>query len=157
LDRAALPGDCPRATAVGAVRSRRRRRRAGGGGRSDPRELRRERDPLRSDLRGEIGVSGLGDFVHLQVRSHYSLMGGASSREALCEAAVARGRRAMACTDVDGLYGAVRFREIALSCGLRPILGAEVTAADARRLRAGERATLLVKTPEGYARLCRIL
>src|SRR5262245_55498561 len=96
-------------------------------------------------------------FVHLQIRSHYSLMRGASSLEALCEAAAARGMRAIACADVDGLYGAVRFREIALAAGLRPILGAEVTAPEARRLRAGERATLLVKSPQGYANLCRIL
>jgi error-prone DNA polymerase len=96
-------------------------------------------------------------FVHLQVRSHYSMMRGAASLEALCAAAAGRGMRAIACTDVDGLYGAVRFREIALDCGLSPILGAEVTAPEARRLGAGERATLLVKTAEGYANLCRIL
>ena len=102
-------------------------------------------------------MNGAADFVHLQVRSHYSLMRGAASLEALCDAAAGRGMRAIACTDVDGLYGAVRFREIALASGLRPILGAEVTAPDTRRLQAGERATLLVKTPEGYANLCRIL
>ncbi len=96
-------------------------------------------------------------FVHLQVRSHYSLMRGAMSLEGLCAAAAGRGMRAIACTDIDGLYGAVRFREIALASGLRPVLGAEVTAPEPRRLRAGERATLLVKTREGYANLCRIL
>jgi len=102
-------------------------------------------------------MSGPGGFVHLQVRSSYSLMRGASSLEALCTAAAGRGMRAIACTDVDGLYGVVRFREIALECGLRPILGAEVTSPEAGRARAGERATLLVKTAEGYANLCRIL
>ncbi|MGH9750524.1 MAG: DNA polymerase III subunit alpha, partial [Candidatus Polarisedimenticolia bacterium] len=101
-------------------------------------------------------VAGNG-FVHLQVRSHYSLMRGAAGLEALCGAAAARGMRALAVTDVDGLYGAVRFWEIARDHGLQPILGAEVTAPEARRLRAGERATLLVRTPEGYANLCRIL
>ncbi len=101
-------------------------------------------------------MSGM-KFVHLQVRSHYSLMRGAMSLEALCSAALERGMRAIACTDVDGLYGIVRFWEIARGCGLQPVLGAEVTAPDARRVRAGERATLLVKTREGYANLCRIL
>jgi error-prone DNA polymerase len=96
-------------------------------------------------------------FVHLQVRSHYSLMRGAASLEALCAAAAARGMDAIAVTDIDGLYGAVRFHEIAREHGLRPILGAEVTAPDPRRRAAGERATLLVKTREGYANLCRIL
>src|SRR2546428_722616 len=110
-------------------------------------------------LSGGDGTGAMSDpgFVHLQIRSHYSLMRGAASLEALCGAAAERGMRAIACTDVDGLYGAVRFREIALASGLRRILGAEVTAPEARRLRAGERATLLVRTPEGYANLCRIL
>src|SRR2546428_3104127 len=110
-------------------------------------------------LSGGDGTGAMSDpgFVHLQIRSHYSLMRGAASLEALCGAAAERDMRAVACTDVDGLYGAVRFREIALACGLRPILGAEVTAPEARRLQAGERATLLGRAPEGDANLCRIL
>jgi DNA-directed DNA polymerase III PolC len=96
-------------------------------------------------------------FVHLQVRSHYSMMRGASGLEDLCRAARERGMQALAVTDRNGLYGAVRFWEIACAMGLRPILGAEVDAADARRAAAGDRATLLVKSREGYANLCRIL
>lgn len=96
-------------------------------------------------------------FVHLQTRSHYSLMRGAAGLEALCVAARERGMRALALTDIDGIYGAVRFREIATAAGLRPIVGAEVTSPDPRRRAAGETATLLVKTRQGYANLCRIL
>jgi error-prone DNA polymerase len=96
-------------------------------------------------------------FVHLQTRSHYSLMRGAAGLEALCVAARERGMRALALTDIDGIYGAVRFREIATAAGLRPIVGAEVTSPDPRRRAAGETATLLVKTRQGYASLCRIL
>ncbi|MFQ5877201.1 MAG: DNA polymerase III subunit alpha [Acidobacteriota bacterium] len=100
---------------------------------------------------------GSDGFTHLQVRSHYSLMCGASGLEDLCRAARRRGMRALAVTDVDGLYGAVRFWEIARAEGLRPILGAEVTSPDPRRRAAGERATLIVRSREGYAGLCRIL
>ncbi len=96
-------------------------------------------------------------FVHLQVRSHYSFMRGCSSLEALCLAARDRGMQALAITDIDGLYGAVRFFEIARGLGLRPILGAEVTAPGPRGRAAGERATLLVRSRDGYAALCRIL
>ena len=42
-------------------------------------------------------------FVHLQVRSHYSLLRGATGLETLCAAARRRGMRALALTDVDGL------------------------------------------------------
>ena len=122
-------------------------------------------------------------FVHLQVHSHYSLMRGVPGLEALCLAAAQRGFDALALTDTDGLYGAVRFIEVAKSAGLRPILGAEVTtplatvgarggartAAGAAAMGApengkasppnpdGPRATLLVRDEEGYANLCRIL
>ena len=106
-------------------------------------------------------------FTHLQVHSHYSLMRGVPGLEALCVAAAGRGFDALALTDTDGLYGAVRFFEVAKSAGLRPILGAEVTtplasAAPGTGKAApphpnGPRATLLVRDDESYANLCRIL
>jgi error-prone DNA polymerase len=115
-------------------------------------------------------------FVHLQVHSHYSLMRGVPGIEALCVAAERRGFETLALTDTDGLYGAVRFFEVARSAGLRPILGAEVTtplastspgvsaavgAPENGKAAAmnpnGPRATLLVRDQEGYSNLCRIL
>jgi error-prone DNA polymerase len=106
-------------------------------------------------------------FAHLQVHSHYSLMRGVPGLEPLCVEAVRRGFDTLALTDTDGLYGAVRFFEVAKSAGLRPILGAEVTtplasaAPDTGKAAPpnpdGPRATLLVRDEEGYANLCRIL
>ncbi|MGC4096747.1 MAG: PHP domain-containing protein [Nitrospira sp.] len=89
-------------------------------------------------------------FVHLHVHSDYSPMRGVSPLIELCTAARAHGSPAMALTDTNGLYGAVRFVEQATQQGLRPILGAELTTAD-------RRAVLLAKTPDGYANLCRLL
>lgn len=57
---------------------------------------------------------------------------------------------AIALTDTNGLYGAIRFVEHAKQLRLRPILGAELTTDD-------HRAVLLAKTPDGYANLCRVL
>ena len=65
-------------------------------------------------------------FVHLHVHSDYSPMEGVSSLTALCEAARAQGADTLALTDTNGLYGAIRFLEIAKETGLRPILGAEL-------------------------------
>jgi error-prone DNA polymerase len=116
-------------------------------------------------------------FAHLQVHSHYSLMRGTAGLEALCAAAVERGFDALALTDTDGLYGAVRFFDVAREAGLRPILGAEITTPSgweategvaligggAAAVRptgvspTGPRATLLVRDREGYASLCRLL
>ncbi len=89
-------------------------------------------------------------FVHLHVHSDASPMQGVSSLHALCDAARAQDAHALALTDTNGLYTAVRFLEVARQTGLRPILGAELTT-DAHR------AVLLAKTPAGYANLCRLL
>jgi len=89
-------------------------------------------------------------FVHLHVHSTYSPMNGVSSLEELCTEAQRQRASAIALTDTNGLYGAIRFIEQAKHRGLHPILGAELTMAN-------HRALLLSKTPTGYANLCRLL
>src|SRR5438046_1944457 len=66
-------------------------------------------------------------MVHLHVHSNYSLLDGGSTVQALVERAKATGMTALALTDHDGLYGAVRFHQAATAAGLRPLLGAEMT------------------------------
>ena len=73
-----------------------------------------------------------------------------SPPEELCALVRQQGSQAIALTDTNGLYGAIRFVEHAKQQGLRPILGAELTT-DAHR------SILLAKTPDGYANLCRVL
>jgi len=65
-------------------------------------------------------------FVHLHVHSCFSFGDGPDWPGALCEAAVRGGQRALALTDTNGLYGAVRFAEAARAVGLRAILGAQL-------------------------------
>jgi error-prone DNA polymerase len=89
-------------------------------------------------------------FVHLHVHSSYSPMQGVSSLEQLCEAAVRQKADTLALTDTNGLYGAIRFLEVAREAGLRPLLGAELSVEN-------HRAVLLAKTPEGYTNLCHLL
>jgi error-prone DNA polymerase len=89
-------------------------------------------------------------FVHLQAHSHYSLMRGASSIEELCAAARRAGMRALALTDINGLYGAVRFWEAAREAELEPILGADVRPAAVKRAPPGLRpATRFAGAPTG--------
>ncbi len=89
-------------------------------------------------------------FVHLHVHSEHSPMRGVSSLAELCETARHQGMPSLALTDTNGLYGAIRFLEEARRHRLKPILGAELTTDH-------HRAVLLVKTPDGYANLCRLL
>lgn len=77
-------------------------------------------------------------------------MHGVPTLEALCQAARAQGQDTLAVTDTNGLYGAIRFLDVARETGLKPIPGAEL-------VHETHRAVLLPKTPTGYANLCRIL
>jgi DNA polymerase III alpha subunit len=90
------------------------------------------------------------DVVHLHTHSSYSPMWGVPTLEALCQAARAQGHDRLALTDTNGLYGAIRFLDVAKHAGLKPILGAEL-------LQNRHRAVLLAKNPDGYANLCRLL
>ncbi len=93
-------------------------------------------------------------------------MRGVDPVEAICAAAAARGAGAIALTDVNALYIAVHFREVALDHGLTPIIGADLWVETARGSTAeparvcapwAERAILLAANAKGYRRLCRII
>ena len=66
-------------------------------------------------------------FVHLDVRSCFSLKEGAFTPEQLVGRAVELGMSAVALTDRDGLYGAARFVKACENEGVKPILGASLT------------------------------
>jgi error-prone DNA polymerase len=77
-------------------------------------------------------------------------MQGVPTLEALCRAVKEQGQNTLALTDTNGLYGAIRFLDLAREAGLKSILGAEL-------VHGSHRAVLLAKTPTGYANLCRVL
>ena len=98
-------------------------------------------------------------FVHLDVRSYFSLKEGAFSPEQLAHRAASLGMPAVAMTDRDGLYGAARFVRACADAGVRPILGASLTVR-ADGVPAGERdahVVLLAEDDRGYANLCRLV
>jgi error-prone DNA polymerase len=65
-------------------------------------------------------------FVHLHVASGYSLRHGASHPHLLVQRAADHGMDALALTDRDGVYGAVRFALACRSAGVAPILGVDL-------------------------------
>src|SRR5213593_1749723 len=98
-------------------------------------------------------------FVHLDVRSFFSLKDGAFSPEALARRAAGLGMPAVALTDRDGLYGTARFVDACQKAGVKPILGATLTVSDPRSA-AGIAATqviLLAQDDRGYANLSRLI
>jgi DNA-directed DNA polymerase III PolC len=90
-------------------------------------------------------------FTHLHIHSAFSFLYGTFTPEALVQGAKEMGYAAIALTDKNGLYGAVRFYQAARSEAMKPILGSEIT------LRDGTSLILLAISFEGYKNLCRIL
>jgi error-prone DNA polymerase len=111
-------------------------------------------------------------FVHLHAHSCFSFLDGTSTPEELVDAAIDQGMDALAITDTNGLYGAVRFWNAAKERGIRPIYGAELRILDdpaaprsgggrGRSPLAGTASTshlvLLAKDRAGWTSLCRIV
>ncbi|MEO7118779.1 MAG: PHP domain-containing protein, partial [Candidatus Limnocylindrales bacterium] len=69
-------------------------------------------------------------YAELHCHSNFSFLDGASSADDLVERAVELGLSALAVTDFQGLYGAVRFSTAAEEAGLRPVVGMEVQLLD---------------------------
>ena len=90
-------------------------------------------------------------FVHLHTKSHYSFLDGASTVDDLLDAAAELGQDALALTDTNGLYGAVRFWNAARERGIKPIFGVELRLVDSDPL------TLLALDRTGWTSLCRIV
>jgi error-prone DNA polymerase len=90
-------------------------------------------------------------FVHLRTHSSYSFLDGASSVDDLVDAAVDLGHDALALTDTNGLYGAVRFWNAARERGVKPIFGAELRLVDS------DPVTVLAIDRTGWTSLCRIV
>lgn len=90
-------------------------------------------------------------FVHLHVHSPFSFLDGASSLEELVELAAAQGMPAMALTDHNNLSAAVKFWQLAMDKGIKPIIGAELDLAQGFHL------VLLAQNNVGYRNLCRLI
>ena len=70
-------------------------------------------------------------FVHLHVASGYSMQYGANHPVDLVTRAAEHGMTALALTDRDGLYGAVKFGLACRTAGVRPIFGVDLAIAPA--------------------------
>jgi error-prone DNA polymerase len=90
-------------------------------------------------------------YVELHARSAFSFLEGASLPEDLIHRSAHLEIPAMALIDTDNVSGAPRFYMAAKKLGIRPHMGAEITAA------AGGRYTLLVESRTGYQNLCRLI
>jgi error-prone DNA polymerase len=90
-------------------------------------------------------------FTELHAQSAFSFLEGAEQPETLIAEAARLQMPALALVDRDGVYGAPRFYHAAVSAGIKPLVGSELTLAD------GSRLPVLVEDREGYQNLCRLI
>ncbi|MFO7679342.1 MAG: DNA polymerase III subunit alpha [Chloroflexota bacterium] len=74
-------------------------------------------------------MSSTAHFTHLRVHSHFSLLGGMASPDALAQQAAASGLKTLALTDTFGLYGAVAFSRACRAADIKPLTGLVVPVA----------------------------
>ena len=99
-------------------------------------------------------------FIHLRLHSEYSVVDGTCRIDQAIAAAAQNGQPALALTDLNNLFGAVKFYRAALGAGVQPILGAEVLLEDIlppAKDRPIPRVLLLVQNQQGYLHLCELL
>ncbi len=90
-------------------------------------------------------------FAHLHVHSCFSFLNGTSTPEELVDAAVEHGMDAIAITDTNGLYGAVRLWNAAKEKDIKPIFGLEMAFPSVGSV------VLLARDRTGWTNLCRIV
>jgi error-prone DNA polymerase len=96
-------------------------------------------------------------YVELHCHSAYSFLDGASSPVELAAAAAEHGRRALAITDHDGLWGAMEFAHACRGVGVRPITGVELTIEEPGPQDDRFHLTLLAEDATGYRNLCHLV
>ncbi len=106
-------------------------------------------------------------FIHLRLHTEFSVVDGTNRIDDVVAAAAANRQPALAMTDLNNLFGAVKFYKAARGAGVKPLLGAEVmlqgfteeipNAMPGSHQPAAPRVVLLVQDNQGYLNLCELL
>lgn len=105
------------------------------------------------------------DFVHLRVRSAFSLLEGAITHKGLADACAKHGMPAVAVTDHANLFGVMPFCSAAIGKGVQPIVGALLPLRQESPTRPGQPPKhvppplmpVLVQNEAGYGNLMALL
>ncbi|MDN8614608.1 DNA polymerase III subunit alpha [Variovorax ginsengisoli] len=97
-------------------------------------------------------------FVHLRLHTEFSVVDGTNRIDEVVKAAAADGQPSLAITDLNNLFGAVKFYKEARGKGVKPVLGAEIHVEGlGAEPGALTRIVLLVQNKEGYLHLSELL
>ncbi|HYF42426.1 MAG TPA: DNA polymerase III subunit alpha [Ramlibacter sp.] len=97
-------------------------------------------------------------FVHLRLHTEFSVVDGTNRIDDVMKAAAADGQPALAITDLNNLFGAIKFYKAARGAGVKPIVGCELMLQGlGKDPAAASRIVVLVQSRQGYLNLCELL
>ncbi len=96
-------------------------------------------------------------FVHLRTHSEYSVVDGTLRIDEAAAAARKDGQPALAITDLDNLFGAVKFYKACRGKGVKPIIGADLWLEPEGQEKQASRLLVLVQDKTGYLNLSNLL
>lgn len=96
-------------------------------------------------------------FVHLRTHTEFSVVDGTLRIDDVVDAAAADRQPALALTDLNNLFGAVKFYSAARKAGVKPVIGADVLMEPEGGDKHPSRLLLLIQNLEGYNNLSELL
>ena len=97
-------------------------------------------------------------FAHLRLHSEYSIIDGSIRIDQLVQAAKNDSQPALAITDLNNLFGAIKFYKECRSAGVKPLIGADINVQhDPLRQDLNTRLLVLVQNHRGYLNLCHLI
>ncbi len=96
-------------------------------------------------------------FVHLRCHSEYSIVDGIVRIDDYVKHAADDRMPALALTDLNNLFGAIKFYKAARGKGIKPIIGCDIWLENPVNREQPSRALLLCQSHAGYLLLCQLL
>jgi len=97
-------------------------------------------------------------FVHLRLHTEFSVVDGTNRIDEIVKAAATDQQPALAITDLNNLYGAIKFYKETRGKGVKPLVGAEIFLESLTQDAAQtSRMILLVQNHQGYLNLCELI
>ena len=100
-------------------------------------------------------------FVHLRLHTEFSVVDGTNRVDDIVKAAAADGQPALAITDLNNLFGAIKFYKACRGAGVQPLIGADLIMEPHTDHPGGDRQPsrllLLVQDKRGYLDLCELI